>query len=195
MMYRGTANFTHETFAAATTPRAPGNVPFLVDNVWEWLRPASFPSRRFSAFAAPSIDGAAASAACSTDQVYRVELLDAQPVCQLINGQRPEDARYHADIESLKRLIIRTLPREWYQRPPFERGIEAVLFLPCATNDDIDMVMQKSTLIDADNIRNSCSFWRDVALLQGDLMLQEMHHTGEIFFEGRYRLVCEHAPS
>ena len=195
MMYRGTANFTHETFAAATTPRAPGNVPFLVDNVWEWLRPASFPSRRFSAFAAPSIDGAAASAACSADQVYRVELLDAQPVCQLINGQRPEDARYHADIESLKRLIIRTLPREWYQRPPFERGIEAVLFLPCATNDDIDMVMQKSTLIDADNIRNSCSFWRDVALLQGDLTLQEMHHTGEIFFEGRYRLVCEHAPS
>lgn len=194
-MYRGTANFTHETFAAATTPRAPGNVPFLVDNVWEWLRPASFPSRRFSAFAAPSIDGAAASAACSTDQVYRVELLDAQPVCQLINGQRPEDAKFHADIESLKRLIIRTLPREWYQRPPFERGIEAVLFLPCATHDDIDMVMQKSTLIDADNIRNSCSFWRDVALLQGDLMLQEMHHTGEIFFEGRYRLVCEHAPS
>lgn len=194
-MYRGTANFTHETFAAATTPRAPGNVPFLVDNVWEWLRPASFPSRRFSAFAAPSIDGAAASAACSTDEVYRVELLDAQPVCQLINGQRPEDARYHADIESLKRLIIRTLPREWYQRPPFERGIEAVLFLPCATRDDIDMVMQKSTLIDADNIRNSCSFWRDVALLRGDLMLQEMHHTGEIFFEGRYRLVCEHAPS
>lgn len=194
-MYRGTANFTHETFAAATTPRAPGNVPFLVDNVWEWLRPASFPSRRFSAFAAPSIDGAAASAACSTYQVYRVELLDAQPVCQLINGQRPEDAKFHADIESLKRLIIRTLPREWYQRPPFERGIEAVLFLPCATHDDIDMVMQKSTLIDADNIRNSCSFWRDVALLQGDLMLQEMHHTGEIFFEGRYRLVCEHAPS
>lgn len=188
-MYRGTAKFTPETFAAATTPRAPGNVPFLVDNVWEWLRPASFPSRRFSAFAAPSVDGAATSAGCNINQVYRVELLDGQPACQLINGERPEDARYHADIDSLKRLIIRALPREWYQRPPAERGIEAVLFLPCATREDIDMVMQKSTLIDADSIRNSCSFWRDVALLKGAAKLQEMHHSGEIFFEGRYRLV------
>ena len=194
MIYRGTAKFTPETFAAATTPRAPGNVPFLVGNVWEWLRPEGFPSRRFSAFAAPCVDGAAASTNCSVNQVYRVELLDGQPVCQLVNGERPQDARYHADIESLKRLIIRTLPREWYKRPSSERGIEAVLFLPCATRDDIDMVMQKSTLIDAESIRKSCSFWRDVALLQGDLMLQEMHHSGEIFFEGRYRLVCEHAP-
>lgn len=195
MLYRGTKTFSPETFAAATTPRAPGNVPFFVDNVWEWLRPASFPSRRFSAFAAPSIDGAAASASCNTDQVYRVELLDGQPVCQLVNGERPEDARYHADIESLKRLIIRTLPREWYQRPSSERGIEALLFLPCGTRDDIDMVMQKSTLIDADRIRDACSFWRDVVLLEGALKFQTMHLSGEIFFEGRYRLVCEHAPS
>jgi hypothetical protein len=195
MMYRGTKRFSSETFAAATTPRAPGNVPFLVDNVWEWLRPASFPSRRFSAFAAPSIEGAAASAACNTDQVYRVELVDGQPVCQLVNGERPEDARYHADIESLKRLIIRKLPREWYQLPSSERGIEAVLFLPCATRDDIDMVMQKSTLIDANSIRDACSFWRDVMLLDVGLTFQAMHVSGEIFFEGRYRLVCEHAPS
>jgi hypothetical protein len=189
MIYRGTAKFTPSAVPAATTPRAPGNVPFLVDNVWEWLRPSSFPSRRLAAFAAPCSIGAAASASCSVDQVYRVELLDSQSVCQLIGGEQPEDAKYHADLERLKRLIIRTLPREWYQRPLSERGLEATLFLPCATRDEIEMVMQKTTLIDAHGIRQSCTFWQDVALLQGDLMLQELHPSGEVFFEGRYRLL------
>ena len=189
MIYRATANFTPKIVPTATTPRAPGNVPFYIDNIWEWLRPDNFPSRRLSAFAAPRAEGAAASASCSLDQVYRVELLDGQPVCQLIKGDRPDDARYHADIDRLKRQIIRDLPREWYQRPYAERGVEAVLFLPCATRDEIEIVMQESSLIDADRIRQASTFWHDVALLGEDRVMQKLHPSGELFFEGRYRLV------
>jgi hypothetical protein len=189
MIYRGTAKLPSEIVLAATTPRVPGNVPFFVDNIWEWLRPEGFPSRRLSAFAAPCVEGAVASAGCTVDQVYRVELLDGQPVCQLIMGDRPDDARYHADIDQLKRQIIRILPEEWYQRPCFERGIEAVLFLPCVTGDEIEIVMQESSFIDADRIRQSCTFWQDVVLLAECRMTQELHPSGELFFEGGYRLV------
>ena len=189
MMYRATANFTPEIVPAATTPRAPGNVPFFVDNIWEWLRPDDFPSRRLPAFAAPRAEEAAACASCTLDQVYRVELLDDQPVCQLIKGNRPDDARYHADIDRLKRQIIRTLPREWYQRPLAERGIEAALFLPCATRDEMEIVMQESRLIDAERIRHSSTFWQDVVLLEKTHVTRELHPSGELFFEGMYRLV------
>jgi hypothetical protein len=195
MMYRGTAKFSPNTIPVATTPRAPGNVPFFVDNIWEWLRPDGFPSRRLSAFAAPSVEGAVASAGCTVDQVYCVELLDGQTVCQLIVGEQPDDAKYHSDIDRLKRLIIRALPREWYQLPSRERGVEAILFLPCATRDEIDMVMQRSRLMDADAIRQSCSFWQDVTLTQGDKILKEIHPRGEIFFEGRFRLLRNNPPN
>lgn len=187
-MYRATAKLNFEIVPASATPRAPGNVPFFVDNIWEWLRPDGFPSRRLSAFAAPCVGGAAASAGGTLDQVYRVELLDSQPVCQIIIGDRPDDARYHADVDKLKRQIIRILPREWYQRPCVERGVEAVLFLPCATRDEIEMVMQESSLIDAEHIRKSCTFWQDVLLLGKFRETQELHPSGELFFEGRYRL-------
>ncbi len=36
------------------TMRAPGNVPYIIDNMWEWLRSEDYPNRRFSAYASPS---------------------------------------------------------------------------------------------------------------------------------------------
>jgi hypothetical protein len=71
MMYRATANFTPEIVQAATIPRALGNVPFFIDNIWECAPLNEFPSRRLSTFAAPHAEGAAACASCTLDQVYR----------------------------------------------------------------------------------------------------------------------------
>jgi hypothetical protein len=39
-----------------TTRRPPGNIPYIVDNLWEWMRPDSFPCRRHSVFASPMGD-------------------------------------------------------------------------------------------------------------------------------------------
>lgn len=75
-MYRATANLPPEIVPNATNPRAPGNVSFFIDNIWEWLPPNDFLSRRLSAFAVRRAEGAAARASCTLDQVYRVELLD-----------------------------------------------------------------------------------------------------------------------
>ncbi len=189
MIYRATDKYDPGVIAAAITPRAPGNVPFLVDNIWEWLRPEEFPSRRFAAFASPRREQAAASAGCSLDQVYAVELTEEQAVCQITVGKRPEDARFHPDIDRFKRRVIRALPREWFALPSAERGIETVLFVPCASRGEVDFIMRETRLISPDQIREASTFWQDVRLIEATRNAATIHASGEIFFEGRYRLV------
>lgn len=38
------------------TMRPPGNVPYVVDNLWEWKRPERCADRRRSAFGSPRAD-------------------------------------------------------------------------------------------------------------------------------------------
>lgn len=44
------------------TRRTPGNVPYLVDNLWEYLRSENFPSRRHAVYASPTPELALANA-------------------------------------------------------------------------------------------------------------------------------------
>jgi hypothetical protein len=164
-------------------------VPFYVDNIWEWLRPENYPSRRFSAFASPKPEQAAESASCRLDQVYGVKLLDNQPFCQLVAGTQPEDAKFHADIGRLKQAVIRAFPYEWFAQPVAERGSDAALFLPCITRDEMELLMRVSPILKPDLIRSACTFWDDVRLFEPDRVRDIMHPSGEIFFQGRYRLI------
>jgi hypothetical protein len=44
------------------TRRPPSNVPYIVDNLWEWKRPEGYPNRRYSVFCSPSPEIARESA-------------------------------------------------------------------------------------------------------------------------------------
>jgi hypothetical protein len=189
MIYRATAKFTADIVPAATTPRAPGNVPFFVDNIWEWLRPSGYPSRRFAAFASPRREQAADSAGCSPHEVYRVQLAEKQPICQIVAGKQPEDAKFHADIGRLKKLVVRALPNEWFSRPFAARGAEALLFLPCASHAELEELMRKTELLDPERISAVSTFWQDVQISDASMATDQLHATGEIFFEGSYRLL------
>jgi hypothetical protein len=48
-------NFNPDVIGRAhATRRVPSNVPFVVDNLWEYLRPEHLPSRRHAIYASPT---------------------------------------------------------------------------------------------------------------------------------------------
>ena len=66
---------------AKNTMRPPGNVPYIVDNLWEWKRPKGYPNRRYSVFASPKPSLASASGP-EGGTVYRVEFEGKYKLCQ-----------------------------------------------------------------------------------------------------------------
>ena len=86
--------------------RLPANVPYLVDNLWEFTRPAGMPSRRKSVYASPSaalaLDGAAGVGQAQDDFVAcRVECRHPPKSFQLSVA----DARYHRDVRALQKVV------------------------------------------------------------------------------------------
>lgn len=190
MIYRVARNVGNGSYAPATTSRAPSNVPYYVDNIWEWLRPDGAPSRRRAAFASPTPELAAAGAQGDVADAWRVELVDGQLAYQIIRGERPQDAKYHADIARLKSLIIGELRRSsWFDLPLSERKPELDLFVPCVSQSDMREIVEASSRFDAEMLRAACTFWSESDVKMFDPRQGPPHPTGEIFFEGAYRLV------
>jgi hypothetical protein len=188
MIYRVARNVGDGSYAPATTSRAPGNVPYYVDNIWEWLRPEGAPSRRRAAFASPTPELAAAGAQGDVANAWRVELVDGQSAYQIVKGESPHDAKYHADIARLKSLIIGELRRcSWFDLPLSERKPELDLFAPCVSQADVHAIVEASTRVNVEAIKAACTFWSDVEVF--DPRQRPPHPTGEIFFDGAYRLV------
>lgn len=187
MIYRVARNVEQQIFQAATTLRPPGNVPYFVDNIWEWLRPGHAPCRRRSAFASPTAELAVAAAGGKISDAWQVELVDGQPAYQIVEGAHPHDARYHEDIDQLKKYVIRrSLGQDWFNLRLAERQPEIGLFAPCLAKSDVDAIISDSKKLRADDIRDACSFWGHVKAFSGNE--PPPHPTGEIFFEGPYRL-------
>jgi hypothetical protein len=80
------------------TKRPPGNIPYLVDNLWEWKRPDGYPCRRSAAYASPQPYLAQDSGA-SGCTVFRVELMEGFLLCQL---QGYKDSKFHPECKSAK---------------------------------------------------------------------------------------------
>jgi len=113
------------------TRRPPGNVSYLVDNLWEWVRPERYPSRRNAKFGNPDPREALRSAhLSSSDQVYRLEFLGDPKVAQMTAGT---DARDHDECRSLRKRVVRALDGDggrysWVSRDRGEKGPAALLF-------------------------------------------------------------------
>lgn len=54
-VFRGISkeNYDERVIQHFYSERIPLNVPYLVDNIWEWLRPDNMPKRRRSVYASP----------------------------------------------------------------------------------------------------------------------------------------------
>ena len=159
-----------------STLRLPVNVPFIIDNLWEYLRPEHMPCRRHAVFASPS--PALALACCAGTNkgrglgVYQIVISGDAKIAQLA----VKDAKFHSDIAS----IVGALPKRIAEIAPdgAARQAVAMLFLPGASKDDWSALASASAGAAAliAEMSSLSSFWREA---NEDVSLCD----GEVFFE------------
>lgn len=170
----------NKIYTAQKTRRTPSNVPYLVDNLWEFLRPDHFPSRRFSAYASPTPDLALqnASAVGNNENDYVVTQVVFNTSNIKLAHIEITDARYHKDIQLLMRKIINFLGKDFSNLSVKEKIEHAVLFLPSVSKEELNEYFSSSPekALLAKEIKEMSSFWNEASNTP-------MNHNGELFFE------------
>ncbi|PXW98714.1 hypothetical protein C7444_102194, partial [Sphaerotilus hippei] len=164
------------------TRRAPSNVPYLVDNLWEWCRPMPMPSRRHSVFACPTPELAREAGNATAGSVFSVETTEARVVQIAV-----KDAKFHPEADpanrnNLSRVVARMFDQKWFDLPIAERGQEALLWSPCLERGEIDRIIGLSRHLRPrrEELRNAVRFWQDATLVKKRTVWP--HAEGEIFF-------------
>ncbi len=160
--------------------RPPGNVPYVIDNIWEWLRPASMPNRRHAVFASPTpalaVQAAGGTAGLVTKRVGAVELAGPGALAQIPNS----DARFHRDVNLVRRDLLDFLGGEWLDAPIERKQKVGCLFMPLLTAEEVQHVLTSVPQLEQ-KLRASSTFWADAQSFQpGDAL---PYPDGEIFFQ------------
>lgn len=171
---------SNKIYVAQLTRRTPSNVPYLVDNIWEWLRPESCPSRRFAAYASPTPELALANASSvgfNQDDYIVCEVIFNQSNIKLAHIPI-KDARYHQDISKIMRHVISSLGKDFSNMPIQEKSQHAPLFMPGVSKEELEDYFQRSSegIQLANELKTLSTFWQEVANTP-------QHHDGELFFE------------
>ena len=153
-----------KVYKAHSSGRLPGNVPYVVDNLWELMRPADKPSRRHAVFACPAPEltfGNAAAGGLSPDEYLACELI--------FKGPKPTpfqlsklDARHHNDVYQLPKLVNKKLG-SWSDRSPESKLAFASLFLPGTTSDELAAARRGSSELDSlvEELAAAVTMWFD----------------------------------
>lgn len=132
--------------------RIPSNVPYVVDNLWEWLRPEDMPSRRHAIYASPTPELALAnaSAALAPGEIYVACRVIVAPAHIRVAQLAVRDAREHPDIRTVSRWVsshrqslIELGPINKQQANPLLTAIR------CKTPEEMSLVNTLCKLIDA----------------------------------------------
>lgn len=161
-----------------TTLRAPSNVPYLVDNLWEYLRPDYMPSRRHAVYASPTAELALANASAHTDSGYlacTVDITGQAPVVQL----SVKDARYHEDVRRLPHMVMAVLGKDFSLLPLATRTELAPLFMPYMRKEDLEeLATTNPTLrLCLNKASDESTFWPSASVRP------DASSSGELFFE------------
>jgi hypothetical protein len=155
--------------------RLPANVPYFVDNVWEFTRPDDKPSRRYAIYASPTaelaLDGAAGVGQPQDDFVAcRVEFSGTPKMFQM----SVPDARYHPDVRTLQRIAHTELTGLTTADTDARLAL-APLFLPGLTRNELAGLMKGSAPLRAfvEKLAASVTVWADTPKAEA----------GEFFFE------------
>ena len=166
-----------EPQAARSSTRLPMNVPHVVDNVWEYLRPDAMPCRRHAVYASPTPELAAkyitAAAKERGTAVYEVLLSGSAKVAQL----QVEDAKQHRDIKAIGALL-QSCAEELLASSWEAKQSAAVLFIPGASKADLRHCLEGSPFA-ADFVRRAAA----VSTLWWEAKTEVLDPTGEVFFE------------
>lgn len=161
------------------TRRVPLNVPYVVDNLWEWTRPEGYPSRRFAVCGSPTPE-APAKYASNTSQLYRIEPSEKALVVQL---KGIDDAKNHPDCKKLKGTLISLLSKiKWTENAIEEKRAIAPLWAPSLTKEEVESLFSLEPLKSIrDEMWNAVTFWKTLRRLDSVGELEDK--VGEIFFE------------
>jgi hypothetical protein len=181
----------NQVYRPLPTRRTPTNVPFVVDNLWEYLRPEGQPSRRHALYASPSPELALQNASAGGPvrenyvvcklRVFReggetsaVHDAAGYRVAQLAVS----DARDHSDIFVLKKLVLASLGAGFPELPLHEKLESAALFLPGTSREELAEAGERNPKIAEilKNARSLSSFWPEARAPMST-------SNGELFFE------------
>jgi hypothetical protein len=162
-----------------TILRPPLKVPYVVDNLWEWVRPEKFPCRRFAAFASPQIQLAREQGAKEA-KVYRVEFRGNYTIAQL-KGYR--NAKHHPDCISLPIFLFEKLGDGWLRSSLESKNEIGRLWIPTLSKAEVESLFREVPALGAlrESLRTSIRFWEDVELIEEES--REVDPEGELFFE------------
>lgn len=184
--YAGQAEFCRVNLPRPTR-RAPGNVPYLIDNLWEWMRPERMPNRRHAVFASPTanlaMEGAGAPAGNETN-VGIVEFVGVANVAQV----SVSDARMHPDVRTLRNVVLGYLGNDWLSGPIADKERVGRIFIPLLASSEVRDVLGDYPEL-GQQLRAASTFWNDVRPLPTNAAALP-YPNGEIFFEAPegYRL-------
>ena len=167
--------------------RIPSNVSYVVDNLWEHLRPSHLPSRRHAVYASPTPELALQ---CATPPEGNVALGVFEVVIDgpfLMVQLQVKDARRHRDIAAVLKKLQKVMPA-LLSASLQERQVASLLFMPgCSKSDWVHAVEQSPVAADfSDAACAQSTFWSDVTTEPTDV-------AGELFFQliagASYRLI------
>jgi hypothetical protein len=193
-IYRAHEDKEADTFKEAKdrdSRRPPSNVPYVVDNLWEWTRPEAYPDRRCSKFASPNYQQALRSRGLSTDQtqsVFRLEFEGTPTVAQLSakdeEGRLLRDAKKHPDCKKLRKVLFEKLggKYDWSSKEMGEKHPASQLFQPCLTAEEVEYLFNSVDELQTHKteIRRWVTYWDDLELIDPDSLYNQ---EGEVLFQ------------
>jgi hypothetical protein len=174
ILYRGLAkiDYTDNVIMPLNTKRFPTNIPYIIDNVWEWLRPDDMPSRRFSTYASPHKE-LAKKYANDSSVICTVSFINRYQAVQIIDY---EDAKLHPDIKLIAKIINEELSNSWFNSD-IKNKFGFPLYLPSLDKEEVAFVLNEFPLI-KERIISESTFWKSVFNIN-DL---DKLTSGEVFF-------------
>lgn len=154
--------------------RLPGNIPYLVDNLWEFSRPSALPSRRHAVYASPTPELALENASVFNVApggyvACRLEFHVEPPMVQLA----VPDARQHPDVGHLQKLVNKRLS-QWAAYDLADKQSLSALFLPGVTKEELQVAMTSSQLL-ADLVTEAAAavrLWQSAPAPDGELFFE-----------------------
>ncbi|WP_415900547.1 hypothetical protein [Neptuniibacter sp. QD48_11] len=168
------------------TKRLPSNVPYVVDNLWEWAKPSEYPSRRHAAYASPCPKQASESSVANDPVVCTLEWHGERKVAQ---HRVVADAKEHRDVRQLPKLLLNILGREWPSLPLEDKGTEGLLWVPGLGASEVQQILESGVFQNhIEELKAAINFWDEAELISNSS--PDSSSSGELFFEynGGYSL-------
>jgi hypothetical protein len=167
--------YSEEIIHHFETLRPPSNIPYLVDNIWEWMRPDVMPSRRTAVYASLKKE-LALKYATSNDYVCTVEFDDEASVVQLSNCH---DAKLHPDVKLITKLVLKYFGQNWLEDDLKNKEVFGKLFIPLLSKNEVSKILNTPLLKGLRTILlENSKFWNDTNIVDDNYTLTD----GELFF-------------